>query len=179
MHLNAEKVLAQHMQQVARVCVCLSMYVLQVNKAESDDMDKNMTSVVKNHIVVQLEDRCLILAENTVQDQKGCECNRECQLASCAAKGTVSALPFWQTNALSLRRYITTSQQLIDICCHMCTPLSEILEHLLGQCVTHMIPHDPSEFALQCKMRSPNVRCGDCTCCRTTLLEGLAQNNGI
>ena len=50
------------------------MYVLQVNKAESDNMDTSMTLVVKNHIVVQLEGRCLMLAENTVQviqDQKG------------------------------------------------------------------------------------------------------------
>ncbi len=33
-----------------------------------------MTLVVKNHIVVQLQGRCLMLAENTVQvikDQKG------------------------------------------------------------------------------------------------------------
>ena len=76
--------------QVARGCVCTCvnicvstymsqhtstcMYVLQVNEAESDNMDTNMTLVVKNHIVVQLESRCLMLAENTVQviqDQKG------------------------------------------------------------------------------------------------------------
>ena len=39
-------------------------------------MGKNMTLVVKNHKVVQLEGRCLMLAEDTVQvikDQKGCE----------------------------------------------------------------------------------------------------------
>ena len=51
------------------------MYVLQVNKAESDNIDTNRYDIGgKDHIVVQLESRCLMLAENTVQviqDQKG------------------------------------------------------------------------------------------------------------
>lgn len=32
------------------LCVSQHMYVLQVNKAKSDMMDKNMALVVKNHI---------------------------------------------------------------------------------------------------------------------------------
>jgi len=38
--------------------------------------------------------------------QKGCQRNQKSQLLSYAASGTVSALSFWQTHALSLRRYI-------------------------------------------------------------------------
>jgi len=88
--------------------MCSSQHLL----FKSDRTDKDMTLVGKSRIIMKF--RCSLLAESTVQiikDQKGCECNQQdnwCPMVSYAAGGTVSALSFWQTHALSLRRYIDT-----------------------------------------------------------------------